>query len=131
MIFVRISSSAAVASFVLAQPMNLYPSLVGAVGAVTVLSSFVVTPLLVVLSSYLPPFASNVTNFSSDQIAYTTWCEVIGVSDVNFIEASRLLKSSAFTIVFPSLVLPSSVTQPRKVFPVAVGSSANLSPVPF
>ena len=64
--FAKIPSSAAVASFVDAQPRNLYPSLVGAVGAVTVLSSFVLTPFVVVVSSNLPPFASNVTSFSSE-----------------------------------------------------------------
>ena len=82
--FANIPSSGVFASFVLAQPRNLYPSFVGAFGAVTVLSSFVVTPFVVVVSSNFPPFASKVTNFSSDQIAYTTWCVVIGVSDVNF-----------------------------------------------
>ena len=66
MIFARIPSSAAVAVSLFAQPLNVYPSLVGAVGAVTVLSSFVFTPFVVVLSSYLPPFASKVTNFSAE-----------------------------------------------------------------
>ena len=67
--FAKIPSSAFVASDLLAQPRNLYPSLVGAVGAVTVLSSFVVTPFVVVASSNLPPFASKVTSFSSDHTA--------------------------------------------------------------
>ena len=65
----KIPSSAAVAVLLLAQPRNLYPSLVGSFGAVTDLSSFVVTFLVVVASSNLPPFASNVTSFSSDHIA--------------------------------------------------------------
>ena len=46
--FAKIPSSAFVASFVLAQPRNLYPSLVGSAGAVTVLSSFVLISLVVV-----------------------------------------------------------------------------------
>ena len=127
-IFARIPSSAAVASFVLAQPLNVYPSLVGASGAVTpsVKSSvFVDEP-----SANLPPFASNVTNFSSDHIAYTTWWVVTGVSAVNFLSATNLLKSADLTVVAPNSFLPSSVTQPKNVFPVAAGASGNASPVP-
>ena len=49
---------------------------------------------------------------------------------MNFWSADTLLKASAVVIVFPSAVFPASVTQPRNVFPSAVGFSANLSPVP-
>ena len=49
---------------------------------------------------------------------------------MNFIDASSLLKASDLTVVAPSSALPASVTQPRNVFPSAVGFSANLSPVP-
>ena len=124
---VATSTSASLASAVFAQPTNSFPSWVG-VGACT--PSFISSVFVVELSSNLPPFASNVTSFSSDQIAYTTWCVVIGVSAVNFIEASRLLKAADLTVVAPSLVLPASVTQPRNVFPSAVGSFTNSSPVP-
>ena len=86
--------------------------------------------LLVVSSANLPPLASNVTNFSTDQIAYTTWWESTAVVAVNFLSADNLLKASAVVIVFPSSVLPASVTQPRNVFPSDVGSFTNSSPVP-
>ncbi|VYT83840.1 Uncharacterised protein [Peptoniphilus gorbachii] len=69
-IFLNIPSSAAVAVFELAQPTNSFPSLVGFfTGGVTVLSSFVLTLFSVVPSSNCPPFASKVTNFSSDHTA--------------------------------------------------------------
>ena len=111
----------------LAHPKNSFPSCVGSAGLFTpsVISSVFVGEL----SSNLPPFASNVTNFSSDQIAYTTWCVVTAVSDVNFLSADNALNFSAVTIVLPSSVLPSSVTQPKKVLPSAVGALTNSSPV--
>ena len=112
----------------LAQPKNCLPSCVGSAGLFT--PSVISSVFVVELSANLPPFASNVINFSSDQIAYTTWCVVIAVSEVNFIDASRLLYSSAFTIVFPSFSFPFAVTQPKNVFPGAVGLATNSSPVP-
>ena len=60
------STSASVASAVLAQPTNSFPSWVG-VGAWT--PSFISSVFVVELSANLPPFASNVINVSSDQIA--------------------------------------------------------------
>ncbi len=48
---------------------------------------------------------------------------------MNFIEASTLLKSADLTVVAPSSSLPASVTQPRNVFPSAVGALTNSSPV--
>ena len=41
-----------------------------------------------------------------------------------------MLKAADLTVVAPSSVLPASVTQPRNVFPSAVGSFTNASPVP-
>ena len=49
---------------------------------------------------------------------------------MNFLSAANLLKSADLTVVVPNSALPASVTQPKKVFPCAVGFSANLSPVP-
>ena len=49
---------------------------------------------------------------------------------MNFLSAAKLLKAADLTVVAPSLVLPASVTQPRNVFPSAVGFSAKASPVP-
>ena len=48
---------------------------------------------------------------------------------MNFLSAAKLLKAADLTVVAFNSVLPSSVTQPRNVFPVAVGASGNLSPV--
>ena len=53
-------SSGFVASFVLAQPKNSFPSCVGFVGAST-FPSIILTSLVVSTPSNLPPFASNVT----------------------------------------------------------------------
>ena len=63
---VKILASASVASFVAAQPLNVYPSLSGSgVGAVTLpLSAFTVVCSL--SSANLPPLASNVTAVSSE-----------------------------------------------------------------
>ena len=47
------------------------------------------------------------------------------VSLANFSNSSAVV-----TVLFPSLVFPASVTQPKKVFPWAVGAVANSSPVP-
>ena len=113
----------------LAQPKNSFPSCVGSVGALT--PSVISSVFVVKSSANLPPLASNVINVvSSDQIAYTTWCVVTAVSDVNFFAGSRLLNASAVTVVAPSSVLPSSVTQPKNVFPSAFGLATNSSPVP-
>ena len=48
---------------------------------------------------------------------------------MNLFSDASFLNSAAVVTVFPSLVFPASVTQPRNVFPVAVGASGNLSPV--
>ena len=62
---VKILESASLASFVAAQPLNVYPSFVGSFATVTVLST-----ALAVCSSFpssnLPPLASNVTVTSSE-----------------------------------------------------------------
>ena len=49
---------------------------------------------------------------------------------MNFLSAAKLLKAADLTVVAFNSVLPSSVTQPRNVFPSAVGLSGNASPVP-
>ena len=49
---------------------------------------------------------------------------------VNILSADNALNFSAVTIVPPSSVLPSSVTQPRNVLPSAIGLATNSSPVP-
>ena len=69
--FVTSITSASLASAVFAQPTNSFPSNFGSAGLFN--PSFISSVFVVELSSNLPPFASNVTSFSSDQIAYTTW----------------------------------------------------------
>ena len=63
--FFRISASASVASFLSAQPLNSYPSLVGSVGAVAFPPS-TLTFVVSLPSPNLPSFASNVTVTSSE-----------------------------------------------------------------
>ena len=47
------------------------------------------------------------------------------------VSLANLSNSAAVvTVLFPKAVLPASVTQPRNVFPSAVGFLTNSSPVP-
>ena len=64
----KMLASASVASFVAAQPLNVYPSLVGSVGFVTFPPSTLAV-LVSLPSANLPPLASNVTVVSSEYIA--------------------------------------------------------------
>ena len=61
----KMLASASVASFVAAQPLKVYPSLVGSVGFVTV-PSVTFTVVCSFSSAILPPLASNVTAVSSE-----------------------------------------------------------------
>ena len=61
----KMLASASVASFVAAQPLKVYPSLVGSVGFVTV-PSVTFTVVCSFSSANLPPLASNVTAVSSE-----------------------------------------------------------------
>ena len=63
--FFRISASAVLASFVAAQPLNSYPSLLGSVGFAT-LSPSAFTVVCSLPSVNFPPLASNVTDVSSE-----------------------------------------------------------------
>ena len=62
--FVTSITSVSAASFLRAQPTKSFPSCVGLAGAWT--PSFISSVFVVELSSNLPPFASNVTSFSSE-----------------------------------------------------------------
>ena len=62
----KMLASASLASFVAAQPKNLYPSLVGSVGFSTLPLSTLTVVVSLSPSVNLPPFASNVTAVSSE-----------------------------------------------------------------